>query len=115
MLVATSAAAATCSTVVAGKPCSRNSRSASRRDPRVFSDPDELQLGRPEASRHLAFGHGVHLCLGHQLAKLELRIAYAALFDRFPRLRLAVPATAVRMRPASPVLGVERLPIILQN
>lgn len=86
---------------------------AADRDPAVFPDPDVLRLDRPEAGRHLAFGHGVHLCLGHQLARQELKIACTALFGRFPRLELAVPAAAVTLRPASPVLGVERLPVFL--
>ncbi|MFC4949351.1 cytochrome P450 [Pseudonocardia sp. GCM10023141] len=84
---------------------------AADRDPAVFADPDALRLGRPGANRHLAFGYGMHLCLGHQLAKLELRIAFAALLDRFPGLRLAVGPEAIKLRPSVAVLGVEALPV----
>jgi cytochrome P450 len=58
------------------------------RDPRIFSDPDTLQIRRPNASRHLAFAHGPHFCLGAHLARLEARIAVETLLDRLPRLRL---------------------------
>jgi cytochrome P450 len=61
---------------------------SANRDPRVFHDPDRLELARGD-TRHLAFGHGIHFCLGAQLAKLEARIAVAALVERFPSLRLA--------------------------
>ncbi|MGW0810014.1 cytochrome P450 [Nonomuraea sp. NPDC002799] len=81
------------------------------RDPAVFEDPDALRPGRPEARRHLAFGHGVHQCLGQQLARIELRIGYRALFERFPGLRLAVPAAEVPLKEDASVYGVERLPV----
>ena len=61
---------------------------AANRDPRQFGDPDALDLAR-EPNRHLAFGRGVHFCLGAPLARLEGRIAFAALLGRFPRLRVA--------------------------
>jgi cytochrome P450 len=91
-------------TVVLGLP-------AVNRDPDAFPDADTLRLDRPDARRHLAFGHGVHQCLGQQLARTELRIAYQALFDRFPTLRLAVPADEVRMREKTLVYGVWELPL----
>jgi cytochrome P450 len=81
------------------------------RDPAVFTDPDALVPDRPEARRHLSFGHGVHQCLGQQLARIELRIGYRALFERFPDLRLAVPATAVPLKHDAAVYGVESLPV----
>ncbi|MCK2219549.1 cytochrome P450 [Actinomadura sp. ATCC 31491] len=80
-------------------------------DPAVFPDPGALRPGRPEARRHLAFGHGVHQCLGQQLARNELRAGYRALFERFPGLRLAVPATEVPLRQDNAVYGVARLPV----
>ena len=58
------------------------------RDPRIFDDPDEFQIRRPNASRHLAFAHGPHFCLGAHLARLEARIAVATLLDLLPELRL---------------------------
>ncbi|MFI6926086.1 cytochrome P450 [Nonomuraea spiralis] len=81
------------------------------RDPAVYADPDRLLPGRPEARRHLAFGHGVHQCLGQQLARIELRIGYRALFERFPGLRLAVPATEVPVKHDAAVYGVRSLPV----
>jgi cytochrome P450 len=58
------------------------------RDPRIFDDPDEFQIRRPNAIRHLAFAHGPHFCLGAHLARLEARIAVATLLDLLPGLRL---------------------------
>ncbi|RJL22807.1 cytochrome P450 [Bailinhaonella thermotolerans] len=81
------------------------------RDPAEFPGPGRLRLDRPEAGRHLAFGHGVHLCLGHHLARTELRVAYTALFARFPSLRLAIPPGEVRVRAASITLGLHALPV----
>ncbi|MFI6734302.1 cytochrome P450 [Nonomuraea sp. NPDC050451] len=81
------------------------------RDDAVFEDPDVLRLDRPDARRHLAFGHGVHQCLGQQLARNELRIGYRALFERFPGLRLAVPATEVPLKHDASVYGVRCLPV----
>lgn len=78
------------------------------RDPARFGDADELELSR-DASGHLAFGHGIHQCLGQQLARIEMRIGYAALFHRFPALRLAVPAEDVQLRDDMVVYGVHRL------
>jgi cytochrome P450 len=61
---------------------------AAGRDPRVFHDPDGFDLGRPNADRHLAFGLGLHYCLGASLGKLEARLALEELAARYSRLRL---------------------------
>jgi cytochrome P450 len=62
---------------------------AAGRDAAVFTEPDVFDLHRPDSGRHLAFGKGLHYCLGANLGKLEARIAVTALADRYPRLRLA--------------------------
>ncbi|MEU4512187.1 cytochrome P450 [Nonomuraea wenchangensis] len=83
---------------------------AANRDQGRFPCPDALDLSR-SATGHLAFGHGVHQCLGQHLARAELRVALTALFERFPDLRLAVPAAEVPTRDRSAVYGVDRLPV----
>ncbi|WP_229796014.1 cytochrome P450, partial [Saccharothrix coeruleofusca] len=83
---------------------------AANRDPARFADPDTLDLRR-SATGHLTFGHGVHQCLGQQLARVEMRIAFPALLARFPALRLAVPAEDVPMRHGMSIYGVHRLPV----
>jgi cytochrome P450 len=86
------------------------SLAAADRDPVQFPEPDELDLARP-AAQHVAFGHGIHQCLGQQLARVEMKVAYSALFRRFPRLRLAVRADEVPMRDDMFIYGVHRLPV----
>lgn len=83
---------------------------AVNRDPSAFSDPATLDLGRT-VNNHLAFGYGPHFCIGHQLARTELRIAIRALVPRFPRLRLAVPPSEVPMRHDMAFYGVHTLPV----
>ncbi|MFI7610206.1 cytochrome P450 [Nonomuraea terrae] len=84
---------------------------AANRDPAKFSEPDLLDLRR-SAAGHLAFGHGVHQCLGQQLARVEMRVAFPALLIRFPTLRLAVPAEELSLRTdPSQVYGVHSLPV----
>ncbi|MGW6417281.1 cytochrome P450 [Streptomyces sp. NPDC055055] len=80
-------------------------------DPDRFPDPHTLDLGRQSAG-HLAFSHGIHQCLGQQLARVEMRVAFRALVDRFPTLRLAVPAEEVVLRPeTADIFGVKSLPV----
>ncbi|WP_250034361.1 cytochrome P450 family protein [Paractinoplanes maris] len=83
--------------------------SANRDDSR-FADPDELRLDRPN-NPHLAFGHGIHYCLGAPLARLEAQIAFGALTRRFPSLRLAVPASELQWRPGLLLRGLFTLPV----
>ena len=82
-----------------------------RGEPERFTDPHALDIRRQDGG-HLAFGHGIHLCLGQQLARVEMRVALPALFDRFPTLRLAVPAEEIRLRPeTADIFGVKSLPV----
>ncbi|MEV4216770.1 cytochrome P450 [Nonomuraea sp. NPDC049725] len=81
------------------------------RDPERFPDPHKLDLRRQDGG-HLAFSHGIHQCLGQQLARVELRVALPALLGRFPTLRLAVPAGEIPLRPeAADIYGVKSLPV----
>lgn len=86
------------------------SLAAANRDPERFTDPESLDVTR-SATGHVSFGHGIHQCLGQQLARIEMRIAYPALLRRFPGLRLAIPAEDVPMRTDMSIYGVHRLPV----
>jgi cytochrome P450 len=83
---------------------------AANRDPARFTGPDILDLRR-QSSGDLAFGHGIHHCLGQHMARLELRHGFTQLFARFPRLRLAVPVSQVPMLDNSELYGVAELPV----
>ncbi|MET9450558.1 cytochrome P450 family protein [Streptomyces cinerochromogenes] len=80
------------------------------RDPVRFPDPDRFDIRRP-ARGHIAFGHGIHHCLGAPLARLEARTAVRALLRRFPGLRLDTGPAAVAWRPGMFVHGPRRLPV----
>jgi cytochrome P450 len=80
------------------------------RDPAHYPDPDRFDVSRPRAS-HLAFGHGVHQCLGQQLARIEMRIGLQELFTRLPGLRLAVPFAEVPVKNEMLIFGLEALPV----
>jgi cytochrome P450 len=81
---------------------------AANRDPRVFTDPDIPDFER-KMTRHLAFGYGVHQCLGQNIARAELKTVLPRLFQRFPDLRLAVPAEEVPMDATGTNYGVKEL------
>jgi cytochrome P450 len=59
---------------------------AANRDPDVFPNPDTFDMHRPNVEKHLAFGHGVHKCLGSRIAKMQLRLAFERIFERFPNI-----------------------------
>ncbi|GGX53508.1 cytochrome P450 [Streptomyces noursei] len=83
---------------------------AANRDSHKFPDPDRLDIHR-KITGHVAFGHGAHQCLGQQLARIEMAVAFLALFARFPTLRLAVPPQEVPLRDRSNIYGVISLPV----
>jgi cytochrome P450 len=82
---------------------------AANRDPAAFAEPHRLDVTR-DAKRHVAFGGGIHHCLGAALARMEGQIAFGALLDRFPRLELAGTPTR---RPTFTLRGLETLPVAL--
>ena len=84
---------------------------AANRDPAVVDDPDRLDITRDAPPPHVAFGHGVHHCLGAPLARMEMRIAFPALLRRFPTLHLAIPDDEVAWATQHAIHGLERLPV----
>lgn len=80
------------------------------RDPDVFTEPDRLDLRR-DSRRHVAFGFGVHQCLGQPLARMELQVVYSTLYRRIPTLRLAANLDDVKFKHDGSVYGVYELPV----
>ena len=87
-------------------------RSANR-DHGQYADPDALELDRAE-TRHLAFGHGIHHCLGAPLARMEGQLALGTLLRRFPQLRLAVPVDELHWGHGDGLVlrGLSELPVV---
>ncbi|GAU65954.1 putative cytochrome P450 [Streptomyces sp. NBRC 110611] len=81
------------------------------RDPEAYEDPDRLDVRRSRTRRHLTFGHGPHQCLGQHLARLELQVAYPALFRRFPGLRPDRPLSELSFITEKFVYGLQELPV----
>ncbi|MFE5629381.1 cytochrome P450 [Streptomyces sp. NPDC056463] len=86
------------------------SLAATDRDPKRFPEPDRFDIRR-EPRGHLAFGHGIHYCLGAPLARLEGGIAIRTLLERFPRLELDPEGAPWEWMPGLLVRGVRRLPV----
>ncbi|MFI1035253.1 cytochrome P450 [Streptomyces sp. NPDC020951] len=82
---------------------------AANRDPRAFPDPDAFDITR-DARHHLAFGHGLHQCLGQSLSRVQLQVALPALFRRLPELRLAAPPEEFALHGRA-IHGVSELPV----
>jgi len=80
------------------------------RDDEVYADPDTLDWARP-ARHHVAFGFGIHQCLGQNLARAELEIALGTLLRRLPGLRLAAPAEDIPFKPGDTIQGMLELPV----
>ncbi|QUQ68062.1 cytochrome P450 [Kutzneria sp. CA-103260] len=83
---------------------------AANRDGTVFDHPDEIDFHR-ENNPHIAFGHGVHHCLGAQLARLELQVAVGTVLRRLPGLRFAVPVEEVPFKQGRLIRGLQALPV----
>ncbi|WP_190155845.1 cytochrome P450 [Streptomyces litmocidini] len=84
---------------------------AANRDDERFPDPDRFCPRRPDAARHLGFGHGPHHCPGDELARTELRILLTTLLRRFPDLRLATGPDEIRTHEHRVVHGIAELPV----
>jgi cytochrome P450 len=80
-------------------------------DESVFPEPATLDIDRPHL-RHLAFGYGHHQCIGMNLARVELEIAYRTLFDGIPGLRLDVPFEDLRFKYGTTLFGLHELPVV---
>jgi cytochrome P450 len=84
---------------------------AANMDPQANPHPERLDLQR-KPNRHVAFGTGIHFCLGHQLARIEGRCALKSLFQRWPRLALAVDESEVRWRKRPGIKAIDHLPVV---
>lgn len=85
---------------------------AAHRDPRRYSEPDTIDIDRPDG-QHLGFGRGPHACPGSELARIELRVALTALFGRFPDIALAVAREDLRWRESTFIRMLTALPVTL--
>ncbi|MCE3033102.1 MULTISPECIES: cytochrome P450 [Streptomyces] len=86
------------------------STSVINRDPGQYDEPDALDFHRP-TRHHVAFGFGIHQCLGQNLARAELEIALGTLLARLPGLRLAAPAEEIPFKPGDTIQGMLELPV----
>ncbi len=85
---------------------------SANRDEHAFTDPDELDLARKEG-QHMAFGHGIHFCLGAPLARIEAQVAISSLLQRFPQMSAEGDLADVKWRPGLLLRGLEHLPVRL--
>jgi cytochrome P450 len=86
---------------------------AANRDPAQFPDPDKFDITR-NAEHHLAFGDGIHFCLGAALARMEGQIAFSSMIERFPKLRLAHPEAPLTYKGSYFLRGLAALPFALR-
>lgn len=84
---------------------------SANRDESVFADADRLDICRPNAQHHVAFGYGIHQCLGQALARVELQVVIGTLLRRFPTLRPAVPVDEIPFRTDMAIYGCHALPV----
>lgn len=102
-------------TVLAGQSIKKGellicSLASANRDEALGDDLDSFDIHRRSTS-HVAFGHGIHHCIGAPLARMEMRIAYPAQLRRFPGLRSVLAVEEVPFRAFSFIYGVEALPV----
>ncbi|MEH3069115.1 MAG: cytochrome P450, partial [Aeromicrobium erythreum] len=91
--------------------CSRRSAAPTATGAAAGEKPEDFDPFRVPRSGHLAFGHGIHRCIGAELARMELRTVFPRLLRRFPDLALAVPESELSFRQLSFVYGVDELPV----
>ncbi|MFG2206538.1 cytochrome P450 [Streptomyces sp. NPDC048638] len=84
---------------------------SANRDESVFADADRLDICRPNAQHHVAFGYGIHQCLGQALARVELQVVIGTLLRRFPTMRPAVPVEEIPFRTDMSIYGCHALPV----
>jgi cytochrome P450 len=84
---------------------------AANLDPAANEAPEKLDLER-RPNHHMAFGTGIHFCLGHQLARLEAKCALEALYTRWPKLELAVQPGQIRWRSRPGLRAIISLPVV---
>lgn len=85
--------------------------STANRDGRIFEDPDSFNIRREHAQHHVAFGYGVHQCLGQHLARAEIRSVLELVVSRIPGVKLAVPLETLDFAHHQNVYGVNCLPV----
>jgi pimeloyl-[acyl-carrier protein] synthase len=85
---------------------------AANRDPAQFRDPDRFDMTR-DPNDHLAFGEGIHFCIGSPLARLEAQIAFSSMLERFPNLRLRDPAAKLQYKGSYFLRGLAALPMAI--
>ena len=103
-------------TEIGGEPLRRGEQilallASANHDGTQFPDPETFDIGR-DPNRHMAFGTGIHACLGATLARLEGQIAFATLLSRMPQLTLAIPRDEVQWRDGTFLRGLVRLPVM---
>ena len=82
---------------------------AANRDPAIFENPDQLDITRANADKHIAFGFGPHVCIGKQVARLQLEEVYTQLLARFPDMRYA---GGIDVAPNNFVFAIRKLPVV---
>jgi cytochrome P450 family 142 subfamily A polypeptide 1 len=85
---------------------------SANRDERAFAEAHRFRVDR-EPNDHVAFGHGVHFCLGASLARLELRVMFETLLARLPDLQLATN-DPLPLRPSNFIVGIEEMPVVFR-
>jgi cytochrome P450 len=106
---------ATCDTELAGKKIAKGDKVvmwyvSANRDEAVFEDPNAFRIDRPNAKQHLAFGLGVHFCMGSRLAEMQLRVLWEEALTRFREIELVGAPRRVR---SNFVKGYSELPTIV--